>query len=111
MVSDYLVTSEGLQELIRKPVFRGKIEDSLYRKLEEWSQSELSFGDLALKVWSSEQWEQLKVRAEQSARQFTARCRGSMARIRIGGKTAEGACSRLVRGNDSGLERPPPILC
>ena len=67
------MTSEGLQELIRKPVFRGKIEDSLYRKLEEWSQSELSFGDLALKVWSSEQWEQLKVRAEQSARQLTAR--------------------------------------
>ncbi|MGV2686720.1 DUF445 domain-containing protein, partial [Clostridium perfringens] len=49
------------------------IEDSLYRKLEEWSQSELSFRDLALKVWSSEQWEQLKVRAEQSARQLTAR--------------------------------------
>ncbi|GIO95535.1 UPF0754 membrane protein YheB [Paenibacillus lautus] len=73
VVSDYLVTSEGLQELIRKPVFRGKIEDSLYRKLEEWSQSELSFRDLALKVWSSEQWEQLKVRAEQSARQLTAR--------------------------------------
>ena len=73
MVSDYLVTSEGLQDLIRRPVFRSKMEESLRRKLEEWGDSELSFGDLALKVWSPEQWEQLKVRAEQLARELTAR--------------------------------------
>ncbi|MEX3615070.1 DUF445 domain-containing protein [Paenibacillus glucanolyticus] len=72
VVSDYLVTSEGLQELIRKPVFRAKMEDTLHRKLVEWSQSERSLGDLALKVWSPEQWEQVKVRAEQSARSLTA---------------------------------------
>lgn len=72
VVSDYLVTSEGLQDLIRKPVFRSKMEDSLRRKLEEWSQSELSFGDLALKVWSPEQWERLKFQAEQTARQLTS---------------------------------------
>lgn len=73
VVSDYLVTSEGLQDLIRRPVFRSKMEESLRRKLEEWSESELSFGDLALKVWSPEQWEQIKVRAEQLARELTAR--------------------------------------
>jgi len=73
VVSDYLVTSEGLQEFIRKPAFRGKVEGAINRKLQEWSGSEDSVQELALKVWSAEEWERLKLRAEEAARRLTAR--------------------------------------
>lgn len=62
VVSDYLVTSEGLQEMIRKPLFRSKAEETVNRKLRLLAESELTLNDLALKMWSSEEWQQLKNR-------------------------------------------------
>lgn len=62
VVSDYLVTSEGLQEMIRKPLFRSKAEETVNRKLRSLAESELTLNDLALKIWSSEEWQQLKNR-------------------------------------------------
>lgn len=62
VVSDYLVTSEGLQEMIRKPLFRSKAEETVTRKLRSLAESELTLNDLALKIWSLEEWQQLKNR-------------------------------------------------
>lgn len=73
VVSDYLVTSEGLQEMIRKPLFRTKAEDAVNRKLKLLSESEQTLGDLALKLWSPEEWQQLKDRAVLTAQSMTAR--------------------------------------
>lgn len=72
VVSDYLVTSEGIQELIRKPAFRNKIEDTAVQKLKEWSESEQTVGQLAHSLWGPEQWDRLKQLAQESARRLTA---------------------------------------
>lgn len=62
VVSDYLVTSEGLQEMIRKPLFRSKTEETVNRKLKSLAESESTLIDIALKIWSPEDWQQLKDR-------------------------------------------------
>lgn len=62
VVSDYLVTSEGLQEMIRKPLFRSKAEETVNQKLKSLAESELTLGDIALKIWSPDDWQQLKER-------------------------------------------------
>lgn len=73
VVSEYLVTSEGLQEMIRKPLFRAKAEDTVNRKLKTLAESDQTLGDLALKMWSSEEWAKLKTRAVLTAQSVTAR--------------------------------------
>ncbi|GAB6926653.1 DUF445 family protein [Paenibacillus sp. JCM 10914] len=72
VVSDYLVTSDGLQELIRKPKFRQKMEAGLRDKLEDWSRSERTIEELALRVWSEDDWKGVKVKIEHSARRLTS---------------------------------------
>ncbi|WP_106766408.1 DUF445 family protein [Paenibacillus faecalis] len=73
VVSDYLVTSEGLQEMIRKPLFRTKVEDIVHQKLNLLSESEETLGSIVSKWWSNEEWQQLKDRAVMSAQSVTAR--------------------------------------
>lgn len=73
VVSDYLVTSEGLQEMIRKPLFRTRAEDVVNRKLKSLSESEQTLGDMVLKLWSPEDWQQLKDRAVLGAQSVTTR--------------------------------------
>ncbi|WP_235439841.1 DUF445 family protein [Paenibacillus sp. DMB20] len=73
VVSDYLVTSEGLQEMIRKPLFRSKAEETVRRQLHSLAASELTLGDVALRVWSAEEWSRLKERAADAAKAFASR--------------------------------------
>ncbi|MFC7681005.1 DUF445 domain-containing protein [Paenibacillus sp. GCM10028914] len=72
VVSDYLVTSEGLQEMIRKPQFRSKAEDTVSQKLKALTESELTLNDIALKIWSPEEWQQLKDRAVRKVQSVAA---------------------------------------
>lgn len=68
VVADYLVTSEGLQEVILRPATRDKLEARLLTMLERCDQSEWTLRDAALRVWPEEQWEDLKMRLVEAAR-------------------------------------------
>ncbi|WP_054957037.1 DUF445 domain-containing protein [Paenibacillus dakarensis] len=72
VVSDYLVTTEGLQEMIRKPLFRMRAEETVSQKLNSLTESELTLRDIALKFWSPEDWQLLKKRVVQKAQSVTA---------------------------------------
>lgn len=68
VVADYLVTAEGLQEVILRPATRDKLGERLLTMLGHWDQSELTLRDAALRVWREEQWEEFKVRLVEAAR-------------------------------------------
>ncbi|MFI2856645.1 DUF445 domain-containing protein [Paenibacillus sp. JSM ZJ436] len=78
VVSQYLVTSEGLQEMLQKPAFRQKAVDTLSAKLNSLAESEDSVKDVLLGIWSEEEWEALKGKALQSARSAVSRSAVSM---------------------------------
>ncbi|WP_010272094.1 DUF445 family protein [Paenibacillus senegalensis] len=62
IVADYLVTSEGLNSLLRKPEFVLKIETKLVDQIERLSSSEDTLEQWALRFWTPGQLEQSKVR-------------------------------------------------
>lgn len=55
VVSDYLVTTEGLNAHLHKPEFVLKVETKLMREIERLSSSTDTLEELALRYWSREQ--------------------------------------------------------
>lgn len=78
VVSDYLVTSEGLQEMVRKPEFRIKAETAIRRRLKELAAGDLTLRDAALKIWSAGEWDSLKERAAGASKTFASRKMASL---------------------------------
>ncbi|WP_055108824.1 DUF445 domain-containing protein [Paenibacillus ihumii] len=62
VVSDYLVTPEGLQEMVLRPEFRSQAEEKLRSLLSRWANSSMTVKEAALHVWSEEEWESVKGR-------------------------------------------------
>jgi len=62
IVSDYLVTTEGLQELLQKPHFRAQIENRLIEGIQWLGQDERTLKEFALGYMSEEAWEAYKDR-------------------------------------------------
>ncbi|GAA0133682.1 DUF445 family protein [Paenibacillus sp. YSY-4.3] len=60
VVSDYLVTAEGLQEMVMRPEFRHQAEEKLGELLNRWASSSLSVKEAAMRIWSEEEWEAVK---------------------------------------------------
>lgn len=81
VVSDYLVTSEGLQDLIRRPVFRSKMEES---PAEAGGMERIG---AELRRFGAESMESRTVGADEGpggtigARAYGPRCRCHMARV------------------------------
>ncbi|AZS16519.1 DUF445 domain-containing protein [Paenibacillus lutimineralis] len=62
VVADYLVTSEGLQDMVLRPSFKQKVEDYLRALLYKWTQSPLTLKEAALTVWEEDKWEAIKLK-------------------------------------------------
>ncbi|AWB44052.1 DUF445 domain-containing protein [Paenibacillus sp. CAA11] len=73
VVSEYLVTAEGLQELVRRPAFQKKAEERLSQLLLRASQSALTLEAAAEKAFGQAAWAELKGRLEQSVRAAAGR--------------------------------------
>lgn len=63
VVSDYLVTAEGLQDMVMRPEFRLQAEKKLGELLNRWVSSGLTVKEAALRIWSEEEWEAVKGRS------------------------------------------------
>ncbi|WP_059046108.1 DUF445 family protein [Paenibacillus rubinfantis] len=73
VVAEYLVTAEGLQETIQRPVFRNKVEDTLLGFVDRIGSSELTVRQAALRVWSEAEFEALKSRLAAGIRETALR--------------------------------------
>ncbi|MCM3038657.1 DUF445 family protein [Paenibacillus motobuensis] len=62
VVADYLVTPEGLQDMVLRPSFKQKVEDYLRALLYKWTQSPLTLKEAALTVWDEDKWEAIKLK-------------------------------------------------
>lgn len=63
IVADYLVTTEGLQEMLEKPGFRNQLEQKLCQYINKLARDERTVKEMALCVMSEEAWEEHKQRA------------------------------------------------
>ncbi|GIP56990.1 DUF445 family protein [Paenibacillus sp. FSL W8-0186] len=63
VVSDYLVTAEGLQDMVMRPEFRLQAEEKMGQLLNRWVSSSLTVKEAALRIWSEEEWEAVKGRS------------------------------------------------
>lgn len=68
VVADYLVTAEGLQELLLRPAFRNQSEQYLRNLLARLSDSQMTIHEAALTVWEPEQWENVKYRLAEAGK-------------------------------------------
>lgn len=62
VVAEYLVTTEGLQEMVRRKAFQNKAEDYLRGLLYRFNDSSLTLKDAAHKFWDQDEWESVKIR-------------------------------------------------
>jgi len=62
VVAEYLVTTEGLQELMLRPAFKNQAEQYLLSALHRLAANPNTLKEAALSVWEPEQWEALKGR-------------------------------------------------
>jgi len=62
VVSSYLVTADGMREMLQRESFQQSIEDKIVARLEAMSEGEdgLTVRQLALRYWSEEQWNERK---------------------------------------------------
>ncbi|AZK48111.1 DUF445 family protein [Paenibacillus lentus] len=60
VVADYLVTAEGLQEMVLRPEFRSQAAEKLGVLLERWASSDKTVKEAALLIWTEEEWASLK---------------------------------------------------
>ncbi|MFD3257882.1 DUF445 domain-containing protein [Paenibacillus lentus] len=60
VVSEYLVTTEGLQEMVLRPEFRSQAEEKLGALLSRWANSSMTIKEAALLLWTEEEWESVK---------------------------------------------------
>ncbi|SDF32636.1 Uncharacterized membrane protein YheB, UPF0754 family [Fontibacillus panacisegetis] len=62
VVAEYLVTTEGLQEMVSRPAFRNKAEEYLRGLLHRLNDSPLTLKEVAHKFWDQEEWQSVKLR-------------------------------------------------
>ncbi|MDP5274400.1 DUF445 family protein [Chengkuizengella axinellae] len=60
VVGDYLVTSEGLSQLVSSPEFKGRAELKCSEWFHHFLEQEMNLEDIALRYWSKEQVEEWK---------------------------------------------------
>lgn len=72
VVGDYLVTSEGLSVLLKKPEFRLRLETKLNDWIMEWSAKEETLEQTALRFWTADQVESFLTRLVNGAHEATA---------------------------------------
>lgn len=60
VVSDYLVTAEGLQEMVLRPEFRSQAVEKLGALLDRWASSGKTVKEAAQLIWTEEEWESVK---------------------------------------------------
>lgn len=73
VVAEYLVTTEGLQELLSRPAFKKQGEQYLENLLVRLGASELTLKEAALRVWEPERWEAAKSRLADTGRSVADR--------------------------------------
>ena len=62
VVADYLVTTEGLQEMVLRPSFKLQVEEYFQGLLHKWSDSPLTLKEAALTVWDEDKWDTFKLK-------------------------------------------------
>lgn len=62
VVAEYLVTTEGLQEVMHRPTFINKAEGFLRGLLDRFSDSPLTLKEVVLKLWNEGEWISIKHR-------------------------------------------------
>lgn len=60
VVSEYLVTAEGLQEMVLRPKFRSQAKEKLTGLLHRWGSSNKTLKEAVLAIWTEEEWGSLK---------------------------------------------------
>jgi uncharacterized membrane protein YheB (UPF0754 family) len=73
VVSDYLVTTHGLSDMLRKPELRGKLEAALTRFIDDWTSREETVGELWSHYATPEQMEAVQSKLLAGARDLTSR--------------------------------------
>lgn len=68
VVSEYLVTTEGLQEMVLRPEFRSQAEEKLGTLLSHWANSSMTIKEAALMLWTEEEWESVKSKSASALR-------------------------------------------
>jgi uncharacterized membrane protein YheB (UPF0754 family) len=56
VVSDYLVTTDGISELLRKEEFRESIRDKLSLSVRRLAEREETIEELCMRIWPEERW-------------------------------------------------------
>jgi uncharacterized membrane protein YheB (UPF0754 family) len=73
VVSEYLVTTHGIVEMLGKPDIRRKIEDALTRLIMDWTSREETIRDLALRYSTPDQLNELQSRLVHGMRELAGR--------------------------------------
>ncbi|RCX17309.1 uncharacterized membrane protein YheB (UPF0754 family) [Fontibacillus phaseoli] len=73
VVADYLVTTEGIQELVTRPAFKKQAEQYLENLLVRLGESEMTLKEAALMVWEPQRWEEVKLRLADTGRSVADR--------------------------------------
>lgn len=71
VVGDYLVTSEGLSVLLKKPEFRLRLETKLNEWIVDWSEKEESLEQTALRFWNADQVKSFQEKLVNGVRKVT----------------------------------------
>ncbi|MEF2968845.1 DUF445 family protein [Paenibacillus sp. M1] len=68
VVADYLVTTEGLQELMLRPAFRSQSEQYLQSLLSRLGESDITLKQALQKIWKQEEWDTARRRLADTGR-------------------------------------------
>ncbi|MNI23600.1 hypothetical protein D3C73_771940 [compost metagenome] len=68
VVAEYLVTTQGIQEMVSRKTFQIKAEEFLRGLLHRLNDSSLTLKDAAHKLWDQEEWESVKIRLANALR-------------------------------------------
>jgi len=67
VVSDYLVTADGLKEVLQQPELRGQVERKLRELVENWAERDETLEEIAARLLGPEQAAKMKLSLEQQA--------------------------------------------
>jgi uncharacterized membrane protein YheB (UPF0754 family) len=70
VVSDYLVTADGLKEVLQQPELRGQVERKLRELVENWAERDEPLEAIAARLLGPEQAAKMKLSLEQLAEQL-----------------------------------------
>ncbi|NDI36303.1 DUF445 domain-containing protein [Chengkuizengella sediminis] len=71
VVGDYLVTSEGLSQMVSSPEFKRKVESKCNQWFDDLLKQEVNLEDLVLRYWTKEQVEEWKGKSSEWAYSLT----------------------------------------